>query len=214
MGGFFGIASKQQCNYDLYYGVDYHSHLGTRRGGMAMYDRELGFQRQIHNIENTPFRTQFENDLIDFEGCVSGIGCISDNDPQPLLIRSHLGTYAITTIGAINNAEELMQAEFAKGHQFMGRSTGTVNETELVACLINQKETLVEGIKHAQDIIQGSVHCSSSWKMTPSLLPEIIWADCPYWLVKTKKAMLFPSNPLHIRNWVMKMHTNWAPAKS
>ena len=157
MGGFFGVTSKNDCVLDIFFGVDYHSHLGTKKGGMALHCKEKGFQREIHNIENTPFRTKFENDLQEFEGCISGIGCISDHDPQPLLVRSHLGTYAITTIGSIINAEELLQVEFAKGHQFMSRSTGTVNETELVASLINQKETLVEGIKYAQEAIKGSV---------------------------------------------------------
>ncbi len=157
MGGFFGVTSKQDCVLDIFFGVDYHSHLGTKKGGMALHSKKTGFKREIHNIENTPFRTKFEHDLIDFEGCTAGIGCISDSDPQPLLVRSHLGTYAITTIGAINNAEELLQAEFDKGHQFMGRSTGTVNETELIACLINQKDDLVSGIKYAQSAIKGSV---------------------------------------------------------
>ena len=138
MGGFFGVTSKQDCVLDIFFGVDYHSHLGTKRGGMALHSKTKGFQRQIHNIENTPFRTKFEDDLHDFEGC-AGIGCISDSDPQPLLVRSHLGMYAITTIGAINNAEELIQTEFNKGHQFMSLSSGKVNETELIASLINQK---------------------------------------------------------------------------
>ena len=114
MGGFFGVTSKQDCVLDIFFGVDYHSHLGTKKGGMAFHSKKKGFMREIHNIENTPFRTKFEDDLIEFEGSAAGIGCISDNDPQPLLIRSHLGTFAITTIGAINNAEELLQAEFAK----------------------------------------------------------------------------------------------------
>lgn len=156
MGGFFGVTSKQDCVLDIFFGVDYHSHLGTKRGGMALHSKTKGFQRQIHNIENTPFRTKFENDLHDFEGC-AGIGCISDSDPQPLLVRSHLGMYAITTIGAINNADELIQSEFDKGHQFMSLSSGKVNETELIACLINQKEDLISGIKYAQDVIKGSV---------------------------------------------------------
>ena len=157
MGGFFGVTSKNDCVLDIFFGVDYHSHLGTKKGGMALHSKEKGFQREIHNIENTPFRTKFEDDLYEFEGCVSGIGCISDNDPQPLIVRSHLGTYAITTIGAINNAEELLQAEFDKGHQFMSRSTGNVNETELVASLINQRSDLISGIKYAQEAIEGSV---------------------------------------------------------
>ncbi len=156
MGGFFGTISRRDCVLDVFFGVDYHSHLGTRRGGMVFYDREKGFQRQIHNIENTPFRTKFEKDLCDFSG-YAGIGCISDTDPQPLLVRSHLGLYAITTVGIINNAEELMEEHFAhQGQQFMAMSSGKVNATELVAALINQKEDLVAGIRHAQEVINGS----------------------------------------------------------
>ena len=157
MGGFFGAISKRDCVLDIFFGVDYHSHLGTRRGGMAIYDREDGFQRQIHNIENTPFRTKFEKDLTDFHGH-SGIGCISDTDPQPLIVRSHLGLYAITTVGIINNADKLVDQYFADGGvQFMAQSAGHVNATELVAALINRKGTLVEGIRHAQQVIDGSV---------------------------------------------------------
>lgn len=157
MGGFFGAVCKQDCVLDIFFGVDYHSHLGTRRGGMIVYDKEVGFQRQIHNIENTPFRTKFEKDLQDFRGC-SGIGCISDTDPQPLLVRSHLGLYALTTVGIINNAEELVSRYFSDhGHQFMAMSSGKVNSTELVAALINQKDDLVSGILHAQELIDGSL---------------------------------------------------------
>ena len=156
MGGFFGAISKRDCVLDIFFGVDYHSHLGTRRGGMAIYDPASGFQRQIHNIENTPFRTKFEADLADFHGC-SGIGCISDTDPQPLLVRSHLGLYAITTVGIINNAEKLVETYFSDhGHQFMAMSNGKVNASELTAALINQKDSLLEGIRHAQDVIDGS----------------------------------------------------------
>ena len=156
MGGFFGAISKRDCVLDIFFGVDYHSHLGTRRGGMILYDRGRGYQRQIHNIENTPFRTKFERDLAEFQGN-AGIGCISDTDPQPLLVRSHLGLYAITTVGIINNAESLVEKYFSDhGHQFMAMSSGRVNATELVAALINQKDTLVEGIRHAQDVIDGS----------------------------------------------------------
>ncbi len=157
MGGFFGAVSKRDVTLDIFFGVDYHSHLGTRRGGMIIHDQADGFQRQIHSIENTPFRTKFEKDLADFHGC-SGIGCISDSDPQPLLVRSHLGLYAITTVGIINNAEELVSQYFSDhGHQFMAMSSGKVNSTELAAALINQKGNLVEGILHAQDMIQGSL---------------------------------------------------------
>ena len=157
MGGFFGAVSKRDVTLDILFGVDYHSHLGTRRGGMLIHDPQDGFQRQIHSIENTPFRTKFEKDLSDFHGC-SGIGCISDTDPQPLLVRSHLGLYAITTVGIINNAEELIQQYFSDhGHQFMAMSSGKVNATELTAALINQKDDLVSGILHAQDEIKGSM---------------------------------------------------------
>ncbi|MBQ8390652.1 MAG: amidophosphoribosyltransferase [Oscillibacter sp.] len=157
MGGFFGAISKRDCVLDLFFGVDYHSHLGTRRGGMAIYDAESGFQRQIHNIENSPFRTKFEKDLHDFHGC-SGIGCISDTDPQPLLVRSHLGLYAISTVGIINNTDALIRDYFSDhGHQFMAMSSGKVNASELTAALINQKENFVDGIRHAQELIQGSM---------------------------------------------------------
>ena len=157
MGGFFGaISQEKDVTLDLFFGVDYHSHLGTRRGGMIVYDRKSGFQRQIHNIENTPFRTKFEKDITKFHGR-SGIGCISDTDPQPLLVRSHLGLYAITTVGIINNAEELVERYFSDyGHQFMAMSSGAVNSTELTAALINQKGSLVEGIRYAQESIEGS----------------------------------------------------------
>ena len=156
MGGFFGAISKRDVTLDIFFGVDYHSHLGTRRGGMIIYDEKDGFQRQIHSIENTPFRTKFEKDLADFHGC-SGIGCISDTDPQPLLVRSHLGVYAISTVGIINNAEALVE-DYFDGHtrQFMAMSSGKVNASELTAALINQKDTLVEGIRYAQEVIDGS----------------------------------------------------------
>ena len=157
MGGFFGVTSKEDCVLDIFFGVDYHSHLGTKRGGMAIYSKKKGFQREIHNIENTPFRTKFEKDLPEFKGC-TGIGCISDSDPQPLLVRSHLGLYAITTVGMINNADTLIEDYFADpGHQFMAQSSGKINDTELVASLINQQEDLVAGIQYALDVIEGSM---------------------------------------------------------
>ncbi|HJH62514.1 MAG TPA: amidophosphoribosyltransferase [Firmicutes bacterium] len=157
MGGFFGAVSQQDVTLDLFFGVDYHSHLGTRRGGMVLHDAQDGFQRQIHNIENTPFRTKFEGDLPSFHG-TSGIGCISDTDPQPLLVRSHLGLYAITTVGIINNAEALIAQYFSQqGHQFMAMSSGKVNSTELAAALINREGDLVSGILRAQELIDGSL---------------------------------------------------------
>ncbi len=156
MGGFFGAISRKDVKYDVFFGADYHSHLGTKRGGLAFYGEEKGFQRQIHNIENTPFRTKFEGDLAKFQGHV-GIGCISDTDPQPLLVRSHLGMFAISTVGLINNAEALVEKTFSgPGHQFMAMSSGKVNSTELTAALINRCDNLVDGIHYAQSAIEGS----------------------------------------------------------
>lgn len=156
MGGFFGVTSKENCVMDLFFGTDYHSHLGTRRGGMAVYGKE-GFQRSIHNIENSPFRTKFERDVEELSGCL-GIGSISDNEPQPLLIQSHLGSYAIATVGKINNEEELIRQAYENGHiHFMEMSGGRINATELTASIINQKQSLVEGLLYAQECIQGSM---------------------------------------------------------
>lgn len=157
MGGVFGVASSDNCITDLFFGVDYHSHLGTRRGGLAVYNAETGFERAIHNIENSPFRTKFERDVDEMAGPL-GIGCISDTDPQPLIVRSHLGTYAITTVGRINNLEELVGHAFENGSShFLEMSGGKVNATELTACLINQKDTLADGIRNAQELIDGSM---------------------------------------------------------
>lgn len=156
MGGFFGAVTKENCVFDVFYGTDYHSHLGTRRAGMVMYG-EKGFDRAIHNIENSPFRTKFADDVNNMSGSM-GIGCISDYEAQPLLIRSKLCTYAITTVGKINNVDELLEKVFANSHlHFFEMSGGEVNTTELVAAIINQKETLLEGIKYAQEIIDGSM---------------------------------------------------------
>ena len=157
MGGIFGVASKSSCVLDLFFGIDYHSHLGTRRGGMAVYDSAKGFDRAIHNIENSPFRTKFDRDVSELQGNL-GIGCISDNEPQPLLVRSHLGNFAITTVGKINNMEELVAHSFKNGcTHFLEMSGGNVNPTEMVASLINQKSTMVEGIRYAQEMIDGSM---------------------------------------------------------
>lgn len=156
MGGFFGVASKEDCVFDLFFGVDYHSHLGTRRGGMVVYG-ENGFDRAIHNIENTPFRTKFDKDANSMKGRY-GIGCISDYEPQPLTIRSHHGTYALVTVGKINNLDELTSTLMEKGFvHFQEMGTGEVNATELVAALINTKDNLIEGIQYAQNAIDGSM---------------------------------------------------------
>lgn len=157
MGGFFGVASKKDCVFDLFFGTDYHSHLGTRRAGMAVYNKESGFERAIHNIENSPFRTKFDKDVNEMAGNL-GIGCISDYEPQPLLVRSHHGTYAIMTVGKINNLDAIVQQIFNTGHShFLEMSGGDINATELVAAIINQKGNLIEGIQYAQQIIDGSI---------------------------------------------------------
>lgn len=156
MGGFFAVASKESCVLDLFFGTDYHSHLGTRRAGMAVYG-ENGFNRAIHNIQNTPFRTKFEHDVEELSGNL-GIGCISDYDPQPLLVNSHLGSFAITTVGKINNADELVKECFDSGHtHFLEMSGGTINPTEITAAIINQKASIVEGLKYVQEKIDGSL---------------------------------------------------------
>lgn len=156
MGGIFGVAAKRSCTLELFYGVDYHSHLGTRRGGMAVYG-EHGFQRAIHNIENSPFRTKFETDVEEMEGNL-GIGCISDYEPQPLLVQSHLGSFAITTVGKINNMDELLKFVYENGNtHFQEMSGGQINATELVAALICKKDSIVEGIRYVQEIIDGSM---------------------------------------------------------
>lgn len=156
MGGIFGVISKKNCVLDLFFGIDYHSHLGTKRGGMVVYG-ENGFNRAIHNIENSPFRTKFERDVNEMEGN-SGIGCISDNEPQPLIVRSHLGNFAITTVGLISNTEEILEMAYKKGNpHFLEQSGGNINQTELVASIINQEDNIVKGIQLAQSVIKGSM---------------------------------------------------------
>ena len=156
MGGFFGAITRKNCKYDVFFGTDYHSHLGTKRAGLAFYDPELGFQRQIHNIENTPFRTKFEGDLNKMNGC-AGIGCISDSDPQPLLVRSHLGMFAISNVGIINNSEKLVEQIFsAPGQIFQAMSSGKINSNDLITALISRCSDLVTGIQYAQSQIEGS----------------------------------------------------------
>ena len=155
MGGFFGVASKESCTFDLFFGTDYHSHLGTRRAGMAVYG-DNGFSKEIHNIENTPFRTKFDKELAGLEGRY-GIGCISDYEAQPILVRSHHGSFAITTVSKINNADEIV-SEILKGStHFFEMSNGEINSTELVAALIDQKDNLIEGIQYALDVVDGSL---------------------------------------------------------
>ena len=158
MGGFFGIVSRQDCMMDVFFGTDYHSHLGTRRGGMAAWDKKIGLQRVIHSIENSPFRTKFEHIFDEMQG-TSVIGCISDSDPQPMLIRGKMGTFAISTIGIINNADQLIDQylTFSGGH-FDAMTGGKVNSTELVAALISQQSNFIEGIKFVQQVVEGTVN--------------------------------------------------------
>lgn len=156
MSGFFGVSSKNDCVLDLFFGVDYHSHLGTKRGGIVVCG-ESGFQRSIHNIENSPFRSKFEKDIEEFSGNL-GIGCISDAEAQPLLVNSHIGSFAIATVGRINNMEELKQECFENGKvQFLESSHGVLNQTEMVAAIINLKDNVLDGLKNAQDKIKGSM---------------------------------------------------------
>ena len=156
MGGFFGVASREDCVFDLFYGVDYHSHLGTRRAGMAVYDTEKGFDKAIHNIENAPFRTKFSSESTSMKGNM-GIGCISDFEPQPIFIRSRHCSFAITTVGKINNVDYILENVIGDGCHFFEMGNGEINPTELVAAIINQKENLIEGIRYAQDVIDGSM---------------------------------------------------------
>lgn len=157
MSGFFGVASREDCVTELFYGVDYHSHLGTRRAGMAVYSEEDGFNRVIHNIENAPFRTKFDKDSNEMTGKM-GIGCISDYEPQPLLIQSHLGSFAITTVGRINNMDELIQKVYEEGAcHFQEMSGGMVNATELVAALLCSKHSILAGIRYVQGLVKGSL---------------------------------------------------------
>ena len=156
MGGIFGVISKRNCVLELFYGVDYHSHLGTRRGGMATYGPE-GFNRAIHNIENSPFRTKFERDVQEMGGNM-GIASISDYEPQPLLIQSHLGSFAIATVGKINNFEPLLRDVYGHGNtHFQEMTSGQVNATELVASLICRKDTIADGIRYVQESVDGSM---------------------------------------------------------
>ncbi len=157
MGGFFGVVSKKDAISDVFFGTDYHSHLGTRRGGVAAFDSELGLQREIHNIQNSPFRTKFEDIFDEMQGN-SAIGCISDFDPQPLLIRSNIGTYAICVIGLINNSDDLIKEYLSTsgGGHFNAMTGGKVNSTELVSALINEKDNFTDGIKFAQSVIDGT----------------------------------------------------------
>ena len=156
MGGFFAAALKEDCVFDIFYGTDYHSHLGTRRAGMVVYGKK-GFDKAIHNIENSPFRTKFSSDFNQMEGYM-GLGCISDYDPQPLLVRSHHGTYAIATVGKVNNTDEILNHVLAGSRtHFLEMSGGGINKTELTATLINQKENLIDGIRFAQETIDGSM---------------------------------------------------------
>ena len=156
MGGFFGVASKEDCVFDLFFGVDYHSHLGTRRAGMAVYDEKNGFDKAIHNIENAPFRTKFTSESNSMHGTL-GIGCISDYEAQPILVRSHHGTFAITTVGKINNAGSIVDTIIRGNTHFFEMQNGEINPTELVAAIINQKENFIERIRYAQELIEGSL---------------------------------------------------------
>lgn len=156
MSGFFGVVSKEDCVLELFYGVDYHSHLGTRRGGMAVHGED-GFDRAIHNIENTPFRTKFDKDVGNMKGNI-GIGCISDYEPQPLLFSSKIGSFSLAFVGKVNNYEELLEDLYSRSKtHFQEMTNGTVNVTELIAALICEKDSFAEGIRYVQDLVDGSL---------------------------------------------------------
>ena len=156
MGGFFGVASKHDCSLDVFYGTDFHSHLGTRRGGLAAYTGS-GFNRAIHNISNAPFRTKLENDVEDMKGNL-GIGSISDYEPQPLLISSPIGSFAITTVGKVNNLNQLLKVLYRTSHShFQEMSGGLINQTEVIAALICERDNFVDGIRYVQSLVDGSM---------------------------------------------------------
>ena len=206
MGGFFGIASRKDCLLDTFFGTDYHSHLGTRRGGLAAYDPEIGLQRKIHSIENAPFRTKFEHVFQEMQG-TSAIGCISDTDPQPLLVRSRLGNYAICIIGVINNANELIESCLDKeGGYFDAMTGGRVNSTQLFSALMSQKNDFTEGIRYAQEQIDG----------TASVL--ILKDDGSLIAARDKVGRLpvciGPSSPSPIRSWDSRTSGSWGPGRS
>jgi len=214
MGGFFGIASRHDCMVDVFFGVDYHSHLGTRRGGMAAYDEKIGLQREIHNIENSPFRTKFEHIFDEMRG-TSAIGCISDTDPQPLLIRSSLGTYAISTVGIINNANALIDQylSFSGGH-FDAMTGGKVNSTELVAALISQKSSFVEGIQFAQRVIDGTANILILTDDGRLIAARDRLGRIPVQIGRNENGSVCLLNSLHTRNWISNMLKNWVPVRS
>ena len=214
MGGIFGVASKSSCVLDLFFGIDYHSHLGTRRGGMAVYDPAKGFDRAIHNIENSPFRTKFDRDVSELQGNL-GIGCISDNEPQPLLVRSHLGNFAITTVGKINNMEELVEHSFKNGStHFLGNERRKC-ESYRNGCISDQSEVnygrgnpLCTGndrriYDHADPDSKGTF-CSqrSSWK------------NSSYYWKKRRMLGVFPLKAMRTSTWAMKMKSLWDRARS
>ncbi len=156
MGGFFGAALREDCVFDIFYGVDYHSHLGTRRAGLAIYSEETGFDKAIHDIENSPFRTKFTSEANSMSGTM-GIGCISDYEAQPILIRSHHGSFAITTVGKINNSDEIVEKIISQKTHFFEMQNGEINQTELVAAIINQKDNFLDGIRYVQEVVEGSL---------------------------------------------------------
>ena len=181
MGGFFGTISKQKCVNDLFYGTDYNSHMGTKRGGLATYSKEDGFQRSIHNLQSDYFRSKFEDELDKFSKGTSGIGVISDTDPQPIVINSHLGKFAIVTVAKVSNMKEIEDELLAKNMHFAELSSGGTNQTELIALLIIQGKDFVEGIENVFNTIKGScsmllltedgiIAARDKWGRTPIVL--------------------------------------------
>ena len=214
MGGFFGITSKRDCMAEVFFGVDYHSHLGTRRGGLAAYDKEIGLQRKIHNIENAPFRTKFDHIFDEMQG-TSAIGCISDSDPQPMLIRSKLGTYAIATVGIINNADKLID-EYLNGSSshFDAMTGGKVNATELIGALINQKNSFVEGIKYVQEVVDGTASILILKENGNIIAARDRLGRLPIIIGKDEDGYAVSFESFAYKNSAMKMKKNSGPEKS
>lgn len=207
MGGFFGTVSTKECKADLYYGTDYQSHLGTRRGGMATYSQENGFYRSIHNLENTYFRTRFESELDKFKGN-AGIGVISDTDAQPMLMNSHLGRFALVTVAKINNMEEIAEQLLNENMHLSEFSSGRINPTELIALLIIKGKTFVDGIENVFRTIKGScsmllltedgiIAARDAWGRTPIVLGKKDGA-----MAATSESTAFPNLGYEIEYYV------------
>jgi len=213
MGGYFGIVSHRDCMEDVFFGTDYHSHLGTRRAGIAVYDAVIGLQRQIHSIQTTPFRARFKDVFDEMEG-TSAIGCISDYYPQPLLIRSKLGTYAICVTGAINNAEQLVDTYMTDGGHFDAMTGGAVNATELIGAMINLKKDFVEGIHFVQNQVEGTASILILKDDGSIIAARDKMGRLPIWIGRREDGHSVSFEPFAHQKLGFWMSGSWAPARS